>query len=409
MFDILGFTSIALVILLTLIIALRCPGIFKIIFVALIIRLIFLFIGHYITPLPDSTADAITFNNAATVLAKEGFYYIITNFNGPDLRWKNYQIISWIIAIPYSLLGTSLLMAKSISLLFGIGSVFLGWLVANKMWNKSIADKVGWTMALFPSFILYSVITMREQYIVFFIILALYGVVNWFKTENFTSIILAITGFIGATMFHGAMFVGCIAFLGVIGILNIKKFFKSLILLRLNVKIFFFLLFFLISSGFYLTSKITIPYLGSFENSINIDLLLRKTNFATRGDAAWPAWTIISSPIELFYKAPLRSLYIVYSPFPWDVSKLKHLIGMFDAFLYMYLTFLIYKNRKVIWKDPTLRIILIILLSYIFVFGIGVGNFGTGIRHRSKFAIMFILLAAPLIKTFILSKVTKKT
>ena len=45
-----------------------------------------------------------------------------------------------------------------------------------------------------------------------------------------------------------------------------------------------------------------------------------------------------------------------------------------------------------------LKIILIILLCFIAVFAIGVGNFGTGIRHRSKFVIIFILLAGPMLK-----------
>ena len=81
---------------------------------------------------------------------------------------------------------------------------------------------------------------------------------------------------------------------------------------------------------------------------------------------------------------------------------------MIDAFLYMYLVFLIFQNRKIIWKDPALRVLLIILLSYLIVFGVGVGNFGTGIRHRSKFVIMFILLAAPLINRLIFIKKTKK-
>ena len=38
------------------------------------------------------------------------------------------------------------------------------------------------------------------------------------------------------------------------------------------------------------------------------------------------------------------------------------------------------------------------------VFGIGVGNFGSGIRHRSKFVVLFILLAAPLLKKFFYQK-----
>ena len=81
---------------------------------------------------------------------------------------------------------------------------------------------------------------------------------------------------------------------------------------------------------------------------------------------------------------------------------------MADSFLYMYLSFLILRNIKTIWKDPALRIVLLLLVSYIFVFGFGVGNFGTGIRHRSKFALLFILLAGPLIKKIILNLKLKK-
>ena len=80
------------------------------------------------------------------------------------------------------------------------------------------------------------------------------------------------------------------------------------------------------------------------------------------------------------------------------------MVGLLDSFIYIYLTFLIFQNRKNIWKEPVLRIFLIILISYIIVFGIGVGNFGTGIRHRSKFAVLFILLAAPFLKKIIFKK-----
>ena len=63
----------------------------------------------------------------------------------------------------------------------------------------------------------------------------------------------------------------------------------------------------------------------------------------------------------------------------------------------MILIFLIFLNRKVIWKDPSLRLILIILVVYFIVFGFGVSNFGAGTRHRSKFVIEMIILAAPFI------------
>ena len=47
------------------------------------------------------------------------------------------------------------------------------------------------------------------------------------------------------------------------------------------------------------------------------------------------------------------------------------------------------------------------LLMFIIIFGVGVGNFGTGIRHRSKFVIMLILLAAPKISKLIFYKKEK--
>ena len=399
MTEILGFSSIALVSLLTYLFALRHPNISNILIIALLVRVSVLLIGHYFITLPDTTADAETYEDEAWKQAKYGFLNVLQNFEGPRPRF-----ISWLIAIPYSLFGRSILMAQSINLLFGIGSVYLSWIVAKQIWDNQIARKVTWTVALFPSLILYSVILMREVYMVFFLLLALYGVISWYKNYSFKSIIIAITGFTGATFFHGAMMVGAIVFIFFVGMNVLKKFFISLRFLKINLKTFIILILFILTSSLYLTNNISVPYLGTFENSTNLDNLQKRTNISTRGNASWPEWTKINSPIEMIYKTPVRALYVIYAPFPWDVRALKHLIGMFDGLLFIYLSYLIFSNIKNIWKDPVQRFILIFLLIYIFVFAIGVGNFGTGIRHRSKFAAIFILLAAPKIRSIIFSK-----
>ena len=399
MSDVLGFTSLALVSLLSMFVASRYSGIIKIFYVALIIRIFILLIGYYITPLPDSTADAQSFEGGAWDYAREGFFSIFDHYRGPDPYF-----ISFFISIPYSLFGRSILMAQSLSLLFGMGSIFLGWLIAKKLWNNRIANTVGWTMALFPSLVLYSVLIMREAYICFFILVAMYGVVDWVRTDKLKSIIVATIGFIGATFFHGAMVTGLMAFTIIVGISNLKRFIKSLINYRINIKILIFLLLIGFGSGLYLAGKIYVPYLGNAKQTFNLDYILKKTALNTKGTASWPKWTIPTSPNEIIYKSPIRSIYFISAPFPWNVKEIRHLIGMFDAFLYIYLTFLILKNLKVIWRDPVLKVILIILVCYVIVFGIGVGNFGTGIRHRSKFTGMFILLAAPWLKRFIFFK-----
>jgi len=75
----------------------------------------------------------------------------------------------------------------------------------------------------------------------------------------------------------------------------------------------------------------------------------------------------------------------------------------------------IWRNRKSIWADRASRTIVLILGAYLVVFGLAIGNFGTGIRHRAKFVAALIVLAAPLIprlllfgrKSFKTSHVTK--
>ena len=397
MIDLLGLFSIALVSFMTVVTATRLPSISKILYVALIVRIILLYIGESVN-LPDSGADSENFEDIAWKFGKAGFPKVLDYFPGLDPYFY-----SWLIAIPYSLLARSEMMAQAISLFFGMGSVVLGWLIAEKIWNRNIANKVAWTISLFPSLILYSILIMREVYIVFFLLLSLYGVVLWTKSGSFKSLILVMMGFFATTFFHGATFIGAISFLAYVVFSNIKRIIKSLINFRINLKI-LLIIFLIIGSGYYIANNVYIPYLETFDYATDIKVLLQKTQINTKGGASWPEWTIISSPIEIFYKLPFRSIYFIFSPFPWQISEIKHLVGLLDSFIYIYLTFLIFQNRKNIWKEPVLRIFLIILISYIIVFGIGVGNFGTGIRHRSKFAVLFILLAAPFLKKIIFKK-----
>ncbi len=397
--DMLGLVAILLISLFCVILALRRPEVAKIIYTALIVRLIFLLTNSYVIALPDSTKDARSYEQDAWDWAQDGFFNLSNYYTGPDA-----EFISWMIAIPYSLFGRSLLMAQSISLFFGIASVYLGWLLARKLWDNKTATKVGWIIALFPTLILYSVLTLREVFVCFFLLVAMFGVVNWVRVGGYKPVTLAMSGFIGATFFHGALFLGGIVFLIFVAKSSFSSSFRLLKSNRISPKALTVVVISFVILTLYFSNEIRISKIGTFKESIQIFNLNRAIDVRLAGDASYPNWTIINSPIEFLYKAPIRAIYFLVSPFPWDVKKISHLIGMFDAFLYMILVYLIFRNRKVIWEDTALRIILLILISYFLIFGIGVSNFGTGLRHRSKFVIELIILAAPLIPRFIFLK-----
>ena len=399
MADFIGLTWILLICFTTFLVTIRYPKVSKILYSALAIRIFILLIGHYLITLPDSTRDANSFEGYAIELSKDGFFGVFEKYPGPSSRF-----ISWLVAIPYSLFGRSVLMAKSMTLFFGVATVFLSWKVTEKLWGNKVALKVGWIMALFPSLILYSALVMREAYVCFFLVIAVYGIVNWSKNKDLKSILLSLFGFIGATFFHGATFLGAMIFMGVVTTIVLFDFIKSLKSFRVgifNVILLLILSYLLI---LYFTNQISVPYLRSFEYIISPEVLKNKSYANVTGVAAYPEWTRVKTFSELFYKIPIRAFYFVFAPFPWDVSKTKHIIGMLDGALYMSLTLIILINLKKIWSNFTLRIILIILICYIAAFSVGVGNFGTGIRHRSKFVFLFVFLAAPFIRNFILFK-----
>lgn len=389
--DSVGGLSLLIIFYLTFILARFYPSIGHILIFAFLIRIIMIYLGS-IFILPDSSKDAVMFEKKAFEWSQGGFLNLLSIYSGPSSKF-----ISWVIAIFYSLFGRSLLMAQSLSLFFGMGSIFFGWLLAKKLWNDNTATKVCWVLALFPTLILYSILIMREVYCTFFLLIAIYGIINWTRSSSFFSFALAIFGFVGATFFHGAMIIGAIFFLMIVWVRYYRKLLQLIMIKKINLNI--ILTFILISFlfGAYLSNNITFPKIGSFNNLINLENLFEREQNVNKGGAAYPEFLKIEKNLEFLYKVPVKTIYFLISPLPWDIKQLNHLFGVLDSFLYMILIYYIFQNRKVIWKDPTLRIILLLIFFYILIFGIGVGNFGTSLRHRSKFVIGLILLAAPYI------------
>ena len=180
-----------------------------------------------------------------------------------------------------------------------------------------------------------------------------------------------------------------------------------------NIYLIFLLPIFLIPIVAFFKGYYSIPKIGNIKNFGNISLankgnlnsleqrLIWKIEKATRSSddnnsgAAYPSWTKPKDIKEIIYLTPIRMVYFLYAPFPWDLKRFKHLIGLFDAILYIYLSFCILKNRKILYENPQTRFLMIILITYVFVYSFGVGNFGSGIRHRLKFIAIFLAIAAP--------------
>ena len=389
MTEIFSFFLIIIVILIFFYIAIIKPEIRNIIITALILRLIIIFIGNYIS-LPDSQYDAKTFENLAAVFAKDGFFEVLKNSN---IENKS-NFISLVIAVPYSLFGRDILIPITMNLLFSMGTIVLGWHVAKKIWNSSIAKKVAWILAIYPSIILYSSVVLREVYIWFFLLLAINCIINWSKTNDLKMIVFAIINFYILSLFHGPLLLGAVVFLFIVVLEKIKKMY-SVTKGKIKLKdVFVLTLIFVFFINLFI-GNIDIPKLAGSSIIENINQILIRSENTTTGEASYPIWSKFNDRNDIVFKLPAK-LFLFYGfPLPWELQKISHLIFMFDSFFYLFLIFLLLKNFKYIWNNRTLRILFIIFIFYSIIFSLGVGNFGTGFRHRTKFLFLLMLIVAP--------------
>ncbi len=398
--DLAGTISIVIVAIITFYYTSMYKYLATILYVALGARLIVILLGHHFIELPDWVGDNTQFELFAWKFSRDGFFGVFSNF---PINKSSYHI-SWIIAFFYSLTDRSFIMGQSISLLFGIGSIILASRIANKIWGEKISIKVGWILALYPTLILYSCLILRESYVWFFLLVVVYGLLDWSKKKTFTSFIIISIGFFGASFYHGAMIIGGFAFLGIVSIMSFIEIQKKLKYLKISINSIAFLSFALILLLFLISIGDSIPKIKSLKHMLNAETIILEIENRNKNSAAFPEWTVPKDKFELMYKAPIRIIYFMLSPFPWDIKKTTHLFGLFDGIFQMMILFLFLKNFKSIWSNKSLRIIIIVLAIYIILFGLASGNFGTGLRHRTKFLIVLILMIAPWIPKLVFGK-----
>lgn len=359
--------------------------------------------NHNVIILPDSTADADTFERKAREFSDNYGLSIVF-----DIFQRDSLLMVRIISIFYTLFGESKMMAQSISVALGTTSVYLVYYLSSILWDERSANKAAWVSALFPSLILYSSITLREVYIVFFLLIALIGVAKYFKNQKITSLLQALVCFSVLIFFHGAASIGAFVFLTYVFLKLIREQFNKLQNFRINLFSILFIILISIPTILFLNNKLSIPYIP---NLYDFDSILFASNVGIKhleAESEYPSWFLINNIYELIPKTIIKAIYFLYSPFIWDIKKTYHTIGFLDSIPYFILSFYLIKNIKAIWENPITRVFLLMFIVYVMIHGLGVGNFGTAIRHKSKFVVILIVLAAPKIHKFILST-QKKT
>ena len=355
--------------------------------IALVVRTGFMLAGLFVLSLPDSTADARSFQRVAMLRSNLGIDELLS-----DLSFNSY-FYSDVVAIFYSLIHPDVVVMHGLNLLAGIGIVYSVGVLAHELWGKRSAYKAAMVAALFPTLVLYSAVTMREAMLTLCLLLSCIMFIRWYQSRALYQALLAMVFSFLAMYFHGAHAIN-LGWLLVCMLVITARTVKGKARYRHYMRSFgmFAVAMALLMVIGTLAQNISLPKLGSLETT-DAERLLSYSGKAMTDGASYPGWLGVETITDLSWKWSVRLPYFMFSPFPWDVRTARHLIGLADGLLYLGLFCMALRSRGVLRNNKLAVLAVLFVLPVVLVYSMFIGNFGTGLRHRSKFVPIFIAIA----------------
>ena len=380
-----GFVSFLGILIITLIIGAKNPSIKVALLIAFIVRFTLALIQFYAFPLPDSTADAVTFERVAWDMASQGNLIQTFTFGA--------RFYSWIISIFYSLFGVrSPLFMQSLNVLLGILIVFNVYKTTKILYNdERVSSIAALITSIYPTLALYSAITRREAFFTYFASAGIIFFVKWLNNNNISTFLLAIILFLFSSLFHTAGFFLIISAFLVL-LFEVFKFFKKM---KLPMKRITLVFLGLIIIAFMFTTGVGLYKITGLLNAEDtVEALITTQTIYQRGRTSFPSFLVQDSLLGMILVLPLRFLYFVFSPFIWDVYSAADIFGLIDALILIILFWNIFKFKRYDKNKDVVKIMTFFLVLTLLAASLGFNNIGAAIRHRAKFVPIIISLSS---------------
>ncbi len=372
-------TIVVLLVLISL--PLQIKSIFIWAFLARVLFMIWDIYGRNIFGLPNSGADTEMYYGTALRISHD-----ISLLNSPHRG----GIYAKIIGILFYIIGPQRMVAQYLNVLIGLFVVIIVYKILTVLQiMPQIIKIVVLIAAFFPNSLVMSAILLREIIPTFFVALSLYSFIRWYKFGSNANLFLSLLMLGLSSMFHS----------GVIGIFIGYAFFYLFFKQESNKFLFSSqtVVTFVLLGGVSLLASTQFgdALFGKFQKVEEIDDILATANTRLGNSTYLTGMTINTLPQLIIY-GPIKMFYFLTSPLPMNWRGGMDIFSfVFDSSLYFITLWFIWKNWQTLRdRKPLIIGLIITLIGVAFIFGIGVGNAGTAIRHRQKIIpLMLILLA----------------
>ena len=327
-----------------------------------LIRICLLILDSTVIDLPGADKDSVRFLRKAYNYADVSILDMLKNEPISTYTYSKIASIYFKIFGNYVFIPIIVQIIMSIETLIIIKkiSIFIGMPI------KKIELLIG-ILALSPMSMLYSVLFLREVYIVYFFVASLYSILRYRKNKKNKKIVLAIVYIFVASIFHGGMAIVLVPY-GYIYINSLGggKIKKIILFIFLGIGICYYF------NNF--NGKISIDNLDTFivDNKSLQEKLGARTSYS--------------------YGFDIKTIFnFMFAPFIYQVRGIQDLIACIDGIFSFYIIVKIIFNYKSMNTNSERILVLIYIILWI-TFSFGTLNYGTAFRHRQKFNFIIYML-----------------
>jgi hypothetical protein len=305
---------------------------------------------------------------------------VAASTNGPG--WG----MNYLVAVIYVVFGRNIFAAQSFCAVVGAAIAPMVYFCAQKLFqNIRVARISTMAVAFFPSFIIWSSQLLKDGLIVFLLVLTMTMVLQLQGKLSYASVVILLLSlfaimslrfyifYMVATAVTGSFIIGVTD-----SVESIAR--RTIVLVVIGLGLIYF--------GVSRTASVDIERFGNLEQLQNSHL-----DLARSAESGYQEDVDVSTSEGALSALPLGFLYLMFAPFPWQVTNVRQAITLPEVLIWWTMVPVIiyglwYTIRHRLRKAfPVLIFTLMLTLAY----SIFLGNVGTAYRQRTQIQVFLFI------------------
>lgn len=297
--------------------------------------------------------------------------------------------MNYVVAFIYLIVGKNILAAQSFCAVVGAATAPMVYFCANKIFeNRNVAKTAALSVAFFPAFIIWSGQLLKDGLIVFLLVLVMTMVLQLQERVSYPAIaviVLSLFGIITLRFYIFYMVAIAVAGSFLVGLSN-----KSTSIFRRAAV--------LVVIGLGLTYLgITRNASSDFEQYADLEKVQNsRGDLANRAESGFGEDIDVSTTQGAISAIPIGFAYLMFAPFPWQLSSLRQAISFPEVLLWWAMMPLLVSGIIYAMKHRLRSAFPILFFSFVLTLAYSIfqGNVGTAYRQRTQIQVfLFIFIA----------------